>query len=90
MSKTPKLVLDGEAVETLLALPPAVRKRILAALDQLRIETPRMTEDFAETDPSGRHISVKGVRPVLIRYWLDAPADEFRVTLITVVKPWTG
>ena len=88
MTSVPKLVLDGEAVETLLALPPAARRRILSVLEQLRHERPRTTEDFSETDLAGRHISVKAVRPVLIRYWSDGPADEFRVTRITIVKPW--
>lgn len=88
MNPAPKLVLDGEAVETLLALPPAARCRVLALLEQLRHERPRTTEDFSETDLAGRHISVKAVRPVLIRYWLDGPVDEFRVTRITVVRPW--
>ena len=88
MAGSPKLVLDGEAVETLLALPPAARRRVLRILEQLRHEPPRLTEDFSERDPAGRHISVKGVRPVLIRYWLDGPVDEFRVTRITVVRPW--
>ena len=90
MGSSPKLVLDGEAVETLLSLPPAARRRILQVLDQLRNESPRITEDFSETDPSGRHISVKAIRPVLIRYWLDGPVDEFRVTRLTIVKPWKG
>ena len=88
MISAPKLVLDGEAVETLLALPPAARRRVLSVLEQLRHEHPRTTEDFSETDLADRHISVKAVRPVLIRYWLDGPVDEFRVTRITVVKPW--
>jgi hypothetical protein len=88
MTSSPKLVLDGEAVDTLLVLPPAARRRILSVLEQLRHERPRTTEDFSETDLAGRHISVKAVRPVLIRYWLDAAVDEFRVTRITVVKPW--
>jgi len=83
-------VLDGEAVETLLALPPAVRKRLLTVLEQLRLDLPRNTEDFSETDFSGRFISVKGVRPVLIRYWLDAAVAELRVVRISVVKPWNG
>jgi len=90
MVLSPNLVLDGEAVETLLALAPSVRRRILGILDQLRQQSPRSTEDFTETDPTGRHISVKGVRPVLIRYWLDGPANEFRITSITVLKPWTN
>jgi hypothetical protein len=90
MDGSPKLVLDGEAVEMLLSLPPAARRRILQVLDQLRHEPPRITEDFSETDPAGRHISVKGIRPVLIRYWLDGPVDEFRVTRLTIVKPWKG
>ena len=89
MVPSPKLVLDGEAVDTLLALAPSVRRRILGVLDQLRQQSPRTTEDFAETDLTGLHISVKGVRPVLIRYWLDGPADEFRITRITILKPWT-
>ena len=88
MTRLPKLVLDGEAVETLLSLSPVARRRILQALDQLRHEPPRNTEDFAETDSSGRHISVKAVRPVLIRYWLDGAVDEFRVIRLTIVKPW--
>lgn len=88
MTSAPKLVLDGEAVETLLALPPAARCRILSVLEQLRHDRPRTTEDFSETDLAGRHISVKAVRPVLIRYWLDGPVNELRVTRMTVVKPW--
>ena len=88
MADAPKLVLDGEAVETLLALPLVARRRVLSILDQLRHEPPRLTEDFSESDPIGRHISVKAVRPVLIRYWLDGPVNEFRVVRITVVKPW--
>ena len=88
MAESPRLVLDGEAVETLLALPPRVRWRVLSVLEQLRHEPPRLTEDFSESDLVGRHISVKAVRPVLIRYWLDGPVDEFRVTRMTVVKPW--
>ena len=88
MTVAPKLVLDGEVVETLLALPPAARRRVLSVLEQLRQEHPRTTEDFSESDSVGRHISVKAVRPVLIRYWLDGPADEFRVTRMTVVRPW--
>lgn len=88
MAESPRLVLDGEAVETLLALPLVARRRVLSVLEQLRREPPRLTEDFSESDPAGRHVSVKAVRPVLIRYWLDGPVDEFRVTRLTVVKPW--
>lgn len=90
MDRAPKLVLDGEAVETLLSLPPTARRRVLQFLDQLRSEPPRITEDYFETDLSGRHISVKAIRPVLIRYWLDGPADELRVIRLTIVKPWRG
>ena len=53
-------------------------------------EPPRITEDYFETDLYGRHISVKAIRPVLIRYWLDGPADELRVIRLTIVKPWSG
>jgi hypothetical protein len=88
MAGLPKLVLDGEAVETLLSLAPGVRRKILSVLDLLRQKPPRLTEDFAEYDLSGRHISVKAARPVLIRYWLDGPVEEFRVIRITIVRPW--
>jgi hypothetical protein len=88
MASAPRLVLDGEAVETLLGLPSGVRNRILKVLDQLRNDVPRTTEDFSEQDDAGRHVSVKTVRPVMIRYWLDGPVNEFRVTRITVVKSW--
>jgi hypothetical protein len=54
MTSSPKLVLDGEAVDTLLVLPPAARRRILSVLEQLRHERPRTTEDFSETDLAGR------------------------------------
>ena len=89
MARTPKLVLDEEAVDTVLALPTAVRRRIMKALDLLRDEPPHTTEDFREKDATGRNISVKAIRPVMIHYWLDGPVDEFRVTRIAVVKPWT-
>ena len=86
---TPKLVLDGEAVNTLLSLKPASRQRILQTLEQLRNLPPHETQDFSERDLSGRHISVKTVRPVLIRYWLDGPVDELRILSITPVRNWT-
>jgi hypothetical protein len=88
MSKTPRLVLDELAVETLLSLPSTARQRVLSELNSLRIGHPHFTEDFAETDGSGRHISVKAMRPVLVRYWLDGPVDELRILSIQVVKPW--
>jgi hypothetical protein len=87
MPQTPKLVLDGEAVEALLALPSAQRRRLLADLESLRQDHPQATEDFSLTDDSGRHISVKALRPVLVAYWLDSPVDELRIIRITRAKP---
>ena len=88
MSVSPKLVLDVESVETILSLPSATRRRILAALQHLRQERPQDTEDYSESDATGRHISVKAIRPVMIHYWLDGAVDEFRVIRVTLVKQW--
>ena len=87
MLGTPKLVLNATAVETLFALSAGQRRRVLNVLEKLRHEHPQTTEDFAEQDESGRHVSVKTVRPVVIHYWLDGPVDELRVTRITLLKP---
>ena len=88
MARSPKLVLDEEAVEAILSLTANQRRRVIAALEGIRDGHPFETEDFAETDATGRHVSVKAARPVLITYWLDGPVDELRVTRIMVVKPW--
>lgn len=88
MARTPKLVLDEDAVKVILSLSPAQRSRMLKLLDQLRTEHPRQTEDFVEYDETGRHVSVKSMSPVMVHYWLDGPADEFRVTKITMLKAW--
>ncbi len=57
-------------------------------LERLRQVPPRESEDFAERDGTGRHVSVKAVRPVMIRYWLDGAVNELRIVGITIVKPW--
>ena len=41
MTASPKLVLDEESVETILALPSATRRRLLAVLYQLPASVPR-------------------------------------------------
>lgn len=89
MSASPKLVLDEESVATILALPSATRRRILAVLYQLRQARPQDTEDYTERDATGRLISVKAIRPVMIHYWLDGAVAEFRVIRVTLVKPWS-
>lgn len=88
MDLLPRLVLDGEAVELLLGLRPESRRRVINELERLRQVPPRESEDFAERDGTGRHVSVKAVRPVMIRYWLDGAVNELRIVGITIVKPW--
>lgn len=86
MASPPKIVLDEEAVETILALSPAYRRRLLAMIGLLRHDHPHETEDFRETDDTGRHISVKAIRPVLVSYWLDGPVNELRIIRITRIQ----
>lgn len=50
MARTPRLVLDGEAVETLLSLPSTSRKRIIRTLEQLGANDPQESQDFEERD----------------------------------------
>jgi hypothetical protein len=88
MDLLPRLVLDGEAVEVLLGLRPESRRRVINELERLRQVPSRESEDFAERDGTGRHVSVKAVRPVMIRYWLDGAVNELRIIGIIVVKPW--
>ncbi len=89
MPGPPKLVLDEQSVEAILELPSQLRRRILAALNQLRNDAPQVTEDYTEKDSTGRRISVKAVRPVMIHYWLDGAVNEFRIIRVTIVKPWS-
>lgn len=88
MDILPRLVLDGEAVDVLFGLRPESRRRVIEELERLRHEPPRETEDFAERDGTGRHVSVKAIRPVMIRYWLDGAVNELRIISISVVRPW--
>ena len=89
MPPTPKLVLDGDAVDAILVLPAAQRRRLLDSLDRLCHEHPYTSEDFHFADETGRHISIKAIRPVLVAYWLDGPVNELRITRITRVRPQT-
>ncbi len=81
----PRLVLDEDVMRFMIALSPAVRRRLVTLLEQLR-EHASDPEDFREQDATGRWLNVKAIRPFLITYWLDSPVDELRIVDIQRIR----
>lgn len=85
MPADPKLVLDESVMRYALAAPPKLRSRLVAHLEQLQRSTTE-PPDFREQDATGRWLNVKALRPFLITYWLDGPADELRIVDVQTVR----
>lgn len=80
-----KLVLDEDAFQAILGGTPAHRRALLSALDSLR-ENPTRRPEYFSKDETGREMSVIGVRPFLITYWLDSFVSEVRVVNIQRIR----
>ncbi len=80
-----KLVLDEEAFHSVLAGPAAQRRTLLAILDGLR-GNPTRKPDYFTKDATGRSLSVVGLRPFLITYWLDSFVSEVRIVNIQRIR----
>jgi hypothetical protein len=73
-----KLVLGEPAFQFFNGLRTAERRKVLGAFEELKRD-PRRKEDFEIKDVTGRSLSLLGVRPFLITYWLDDFVLEVRV-----------
>jgi hypothetical protein len=80
-----KLVLDEEAFQSVLAGPAAQRRALLVVLDGLR-NNPSRKPDYFTKDATGRALSVVGLRPFLITYWLDSFVSEVRIVNIQRIR----
>lgn len=67
MPADPKLVLDESVMRYALAASSALRRRLLAHLEQLQ-RSPSEPPDFREQDATGRWLNVRVLRPFLVTY----------------------
>jgi len=81
-----KLVLDEQALSTLLACRSAERLNLLQSLQSLKRD-PLQKGDYIERDDTGHDIQVKVFGHYLLSYWLDGPVSELRVVDIERIRP---
>jgi hypothetical protein len=73
-----QLVFDEIPFRFLMSKPAAQRRLLFAAFDSLKGQ-PYKEPDFQSKDTVGRQLNIRGFRPFLITYWLDASVKEVRV-----------
>ena len=78
MSEQWQLVFDEIPFRFFLSRTSAQRRLLLAAFDALRND-PYKESDFQSEDSTHRRLNIRGFRPFLITYWLDASVKEVRV-----------
>ena len=84
MSDHWQVVFDEVPFRFLLSRSPRQRALLLRASELLKSD-PLHDADFQSMDASGRQLSIRGFRPFLVTYWLDASVKEVRVLEIELV-----
>ena len=79
------LVLDEEAVAQLLAARGGDRRKLLAALEDLKHD-PFQSGDFTESDDTGRALQVKLFGVFAVTWWPDSFVKEIRVVVVERVR----
>lgn len=84
MNEQWQLVFDEIPFRFLLSRTAVQRRLLLAAFDALRSD-PYREPDFQSEDTVGRRLNIRGFRPFLITYWLDASVKQVRVAHFSVL-----
>jgi hypothetical protein len=80
-----KLVLDEAVFQSFVALRATDRRKALEAFERLRCN-PTCKADFTTSDSTGRALSVIGLKPFLVTYWLDVFVSEIRIVNIQRIR----
>lgn len=81
-----RLLVELEAVRSVLAMRPALRKQFLEFFDKLRNYPDRFSVATAR-DSSGRILHVCGFRNHAIEYWIDFADRHVKILKVTSGLP---
>lgn len=75
---TYRLLIDLTALELLMGLPPARRRRFIAQFHRLQ-DFPSVNSDFRDTDKQGRLVQVSIFDGFAIYFWIDEADQHVKI-----------